>query len=122
MLPTYLVLVVVLQNLVRPFLLQDHCCVLLLLRYLAEFGLMVGLQAFPANFVYEQIHCASPLVLWMGEVPDEVVLEDLCCHFQKIFTVFSVDSFNHSSKSHNPSLRRFLFIYCQVVGAFSSIC
>ena len=42
--PDHLVLVVVLQNLVRPSLLEDHCGVHLSLRYLAEFGRMVGLQ------------------------------------------------------------------------------
>ena len=30
------------------------------------------------------IHCASPVVPFMEEVPDEVVLEDLCCHVQKM--------------------------------------
>ena len=42
--PIHLVLVVVLQNLVRPVLLEDYWGVLLLLRHLAEFGWMVGLQ------------------------------------------------------------------------------
>ena len=33
-----------LQNPVHPVLLEDHCGILLLLRYLAEFGRMVRLQ------------------------------------------------------------------------------
>ena len=43
LLPDHFVLVV-LQNLVRPFLLEDHCGVPLILRYLARFGQTVGFQ------------------------------------------------------------------------------
>ena len=44
MLPIRLVFAVALQNLVHPFLLEDHCGVLLLFGYLAEFGQMFGFQ------------------------------------------------------------------------------
>ena len=44
LLPGHLVLDVVLRNPVRPLLHEDHCGVLLLLRYLAEFGRSFGLQ------------------------------------------------------------------------------
>ena len=51
LLPICVVLAVELQNPVRLFLLEDHCGVLLPLRYLAEFGRMFGLQNFLlANF------------------------------------------------------------------------
>ena len=57
--------------------------------------------------------CFRFVVFLTEEVPDEVVLEDLCCHGQKMLvpddfeslsTKFSVNSSNHSSKSCNRSL------------------